>query len=337
MTKEKRTKSFLGFKKIHLIYFLILIFTNFIMLNLILHAENSSLRKMKIPEPSVGKDAIIAWQEKVRSELLKRLSLPDIKPMSFDEKKIKEEKEEGWELEEIEIQSTSQRRIRICLVVPINTESKKYPAVVCIHGHGGNRYSAFEKEPTPYHGFGRVLAQKGFVVITTDVGQHEVYEKDRTLMGERLWDLMRCVDYLGKLPFVDTSRIGCAGLSLGGEMAMWLGAIDTRIQATVVCGFLTYMDQMEKNHCLCWKFEGLRELVNFPDIYALIAPRALQCQNGEKEPPDQFPPSLAQKAWREIIPVYKTFDAEDKTELVIHSGGHEINIGTMMKFLKEHL
>lgn len=337
MTKVKRTKSFSGFKKAYLICFLILIFTHFTILNITLHAENNSLRKMKIPESSVEKDTIMLWQEKVRSELSKCLSLPEVKPISFDGKKIKEEIQKGWKLEEIEIQSTSQRSIRICLGVPINTESKKYPAVVCIHGHGGNRYSAFEKEPTPYHEFGIKMIQNGFVVITTDVGQHEVYEKDRTLMGERLWDLIRCVDYLTILPFVDTSRIGCAGVSLGGEMSMWLGAMDTRIKATVVCAFLTYMDQMEKNHCMCWKFEGLRELVDFPDIYALIAPRALQCQNGEKEPPDQFPPSLAQKAWIEIIPVYKVFNAEDKAELVVHPGGHEINIDAMMKFLKEHL
>ncbi len=43
----------------------------------------------------------------------------------------------------------------------------------------------------------------------------EVYEDGRLLMGERLWDLMRCVDYLRSLPTVDSKRIGCAGLSLG--------------------------------------------------------------------------------------------------------------------------
>ena len=55
-------------------------------------------------------------------------------------------------------------------------------------------------------------------------------EKDRTLMGERLWDLMRCVDLLLSLEDkVDRGRIGCTGLSLGGEMAMWLGAMDSRV------------------------------------------------------------------------------------------------------------
>jgi len=64
------------------------------------------------------------------------------------------------------------------------------------------------------------------------VGQHVVYEEGRMLMGEWLWDLMRCVDYLVSLDEVDQSRIGCGGLSLGGEMAMLLGGMDERIRAT---------------------------------------------------------------------------------------------------------
>ncbi len=83
--------------------------------------------------------------------------------------------------------------------------------------------------PLPSAGkfFGTILAKRGYVTVSTTVSQHEVYEEGRLLMGERLWDLIRCVDYLESMPEVDRSRIGCAGLSLGGEMAMWLGARPT--------------------------------------------------------------------------------------------------------------
>jgi len=156
-------------------------------------------------------------------------------------------------------------------------------------------------------------------------------------MGERLWDLMRCVDYLESLPMVDKSRIGCAGLSLGGEMSMWLGAIDQRIKVTVSSGFLTYMDQMEQDHCMCWKFDGLRELVDFPDIYSMIAPRFLQCQNGLKEPPTAFVPELAKKALVEIEIIYEDFDQKNKVELIIHEGGHEIDLYPLLSFFENHL
>ena len=52
-------------------------------------------------------------------------------------------------------------------------------------------------------------------------------------MGERLWDVSQCVDYISTLKEVQAERMGCAGLSLGGEMAMWLGAMDPRMKVTV--------------------------------------------------------------------------------------------------------
>lgn len=223
------------------------------------------------------------------------------------------------------------------LVARPDTGAGPFPAVVCIHGHSGNRMTPFDPAKTAYKEFGAALARRGFVVIATDVGQHEVREQGRTLMGERLWDLMRCVDYLQSLPEVDPARIGCAGLSLGGEMAMWLAAMDTRIAATVSAGFLTMMNQMEQNHCMCWKFDGLRELADFPDIYALIAPRPLQCQNGRQEPETQFTVALAEQAIKEIMPAYADLGAPENAVLHVHDGGHEIDLDAMTAFLATHL
>lgn len=118
---------------------------------------------------------------------------------------------------------------------------------------------------------------------------------------------------------------------------MWLGAMDTRIRATVSCGFLTVMDQMEHNHCMCWKFDGLRELADFADIYSLIAPRALQCQNGRKEPETQFFVPIAENAMRDVARIYSDFGVPDKAALHVHDGGHEIGRDALVSFLERHL
>ena len=120
------------------------------------------------------------------------------------------------------------------------------------------------------------------------------------------------------MPEVDGCRIGSAGLSLGSEMAMWLGAMDERIAATVSSGFLTTMDHMEKNHCMCWKFDGLRELVYFADVYFLIAPQPLQCQNGLLEPVSQFYVPLARQAMEEIRIIYKDLGRPENVILDVH-------------------
>ncbi|NQT36119.1 MAG: acetylxylan esterase [Planctomycetes bacterium] len=234
----------------------------------------------------------------------------------------------------MEINTTPTRRIKIVLTLPTNARGP-FPAIVAVAGHGGTRHTCYVK--ASYHRCAHVLAERGYVTISTRVSQHEVHEEGRTLMGERLWDLMRCVDFLTSLEEVDPQRIGCVGNSLGGEMVMWLAAMDERVKATVSSGFLTEMDQMEKNHCMCWKFPGLRELVDFSDIYSLIAPRALLCQNGLKEPPSQFPVSIAREALKEIERIYRDFEQPTNVALVAHEGGHEIHLPSLLTFFEKHL
>ena len=233
---------------------------------------------------------------------------------------------------DIMLQVADDRRIPAILTLPRNAGPGPFPAVVCIHGHGSDRHTVYDTA-TVYHGFAEALAGAGAVTIAVDVGQHEIQRPGATLMGERMWDLLRTVDYLESLPEVDARRIGCAGLSLGGEMVMWLGALDTRIRASVSAGFLTVMNQMERNHCRCWLEEGLRELADFPDIYALIAPRALLCQIGREEPLSQFNTVIAERAFTHLHRVYEDLDATDKAQLTLHPGGHEIHLSTLMAFL----
>ena len=299
-------------------------------------AENP-VRSMKYTSRS-AKDAEI-WQNEVRAKLFSLLKMDDLiagrAGIPLNPQEILSEDNGNYLLKEIEFNSTGSRRIRVILTVPKNTNGK-FPAVISIHGHGGKSRSVYDKTSI-YKGFAAELASRNYVTIAPVVSQHEIYEKDRMLMGERLWDLIRCVDYLESLKEVDKKRIGCGGLSLGGEMSMWLGAMDTRINATLSSGFLTKMDQMEQNHCMCWKFPGLRELVDYADIYSLTAPRPLECQNGLKEPPADFTVPLAREALKEIEVIYSDFGKPQNVSLVAHEGAHEIDLPTLLAFFDKHL
>ena len=309
----------------------------FVCLGDVAPAQQPQLRSMQYSKGSAA--AAERWQREVRSRLVELMKLDDLvndRPqIALDPRVIGVEQFDAYRQQEVEINATSQRRIRVLATVPKNVDGP-WPAVVCIHGHGGNRRIVYDKRSV-YKGFAAELAARGYATASVNVGQHEVYEQGRTLMGERLWDVMRCVDYLAALPGVDAGRIGCGGLSLGGEMAMWLGGIDTRMAATVSSGFLTRMDQMEHNHCMCWKFDGLRELVDFADIYALTAPRALLCQNGVKEPASQFPPSIAREAMAEVRQAYVDTGKADNVALRVHDGGHEIDLPNLLAFFDRHL
>jgi pimeloyl-ACP methyl ester carboxylesterase len=300
-------------------------------------SQSSNLRQFKYTARTP--QASMKWQEALRERLFKILKINDLvdhkQTIPFAKQTLVTEDRGPYTQMEIEINSTKTRRIQALVTIP-QSQHDPFPAVVCIHGHGGVRHTVHDAS-TIYKGFAAALAKQNYVTIAVNVGQHNVYEAPRILMGERLWDLMRCVDFLCEDRRVDSSRIGCAGLSLGGEMAMWLAAMDPRIRATVSSGFLTTMDQMEQNHCMCWKFPGLRELVDYADIYSLIAPRALQCQNGLKEGPRDFYVPLARKAMQEIKVIYMDLDQADNVELDIHEGGHEIDLPNLLTFTGKHL
>lgn len=305
-----------------------------------------------------SEESAVAWQKEVRAKLFDLLELNDLvrskSSIAFNAKELSSADKSMYRVREMEINSTPNRRIRIIMTEPISKDDPvpaspmRFPAVVCIGGHGSNLYSPYDtttiaKEDRRagtdgiYKGFGTALASMGYVTISTTVSQHEVYEKGRLLMAERLWDLMRCVDYLQSMPEVDDRRIGCAGLSLGGEMAMWLGAMDERIAATVSAGFLTVMDHMEQNHCMCWKFDGLRSLVDFADIYSLIAPRPLECQNGMLEPQSQFYVPLAREAMEQVRLIYRDMNRPENVILDVHNEGHVIDLPALIYFFEKHL
>ena len=291
------------------------------------------------------------WQKDVRAKLFQLLKMDNSiqrrSSIPFGAKEISRADKGAYHIMEVEINSTSSRRIRVVVTIP-SSKIKPVPAVVCIGGHGSDLYSPYDpetiaglgprkKSDSIYKRFGTVLAETGYVTISATVSQHKVYEKGWLLMAERLWDLIRCVDYLQSIPEVDDLRIGCAGLSLGGEMTMWLGAMDERISAIVSAGFLTTMDHLEQNHCMCWKFEGLRGQVDFADIYSLIAPRPLQCQNGILEPVSQFYVPLARQAMEEIRVIYKDLSKPENVVLDVHKGGHVIDLPGLVYFFDKHL
>ena len=299
-------------------------------------SRDQKLRSMKYSTRSAKKAEL--WQREVREKLSALLNITDLqanqKNIPLDPKEIRTENRGDYMLKEMEISSTPTRRIRILVTCPL-LSTGPWPAVVCLHGHGGKPTSVYEKD-SPYKAFADELARRNYVTVAPVVSQHEVYEAGRTLMGERLWDAIRCVDYASSCFSVDSLRIGCAGLSLGGEMAMWLGAIDQRIKATVSAGFLTRMDQMEQGHCMCWKFPGLRELVDYADIYSLIAPRPLMCQNGLKEPPTDFTVELARAALKEIEVIYYNYSHAENVTLVAHPEGHVVDVQSLLLFFKKH-
>ena len=263
------------------------------------------------------------WQKAAREKLFATM-MGGAKPKSvrLDPKILSRTNglDDNYVLEELSLQTLPDRRVHAWIAVPKERKGK-VPAVLALHGHGGSGKEIVRGESLYW--YGRELAKMGYVIISPDIGQHELQHTNWTLMGERVWDALRCLDYLETRPEVDKKNFAVAGLSLGGETTMYVAAMDTRIKAACSSGWLTTIENMKHGHCPCWNFTGLEQNFDFADVFACVAPRPLVLEIGEKErAPGGFPVGVARSAFEQIVPAYRVFDAEKNLVLDIHPAGH---------------
>jgi hypothetical protein len=264
-----------------------------------------------------------AWQEQARAKLFALLmggNRPVAVPLDPQVLRRIDVPEGGYRLEELSLQTLPDRRAHVWLALPQNRRGRT-GAVLALHGHGGTGEDVVRG--TGLYWYGRAWAEMGYAVISPDIGQHDLQHAHWSLMGERVWDALRCVDYLVTRPEVDPRRLVVAGLSLGGETAMYVGALDKRLRAVCSSGWLTTVANMQTGHCPCWNFPGLEAHFDFADVFACVAPRPLVCEIGEQErAPGGFPLNIARGAFTEIQQAYRAWQAADRAVLEVHPGGH---------------
>lgn len=266
------------------------------------------------------------WQADAR-ETLFRLMMggrrPDPVPLEPKVAQRVEVPASGCVLEEVTFASLPDRRVHAWVSSPARPRGR-VGAVLALHGHGGTGEQIVKG--LGLYWYGRAFAEQGYVVISPDIGQHDLQHPDWSLMGERVWDALRCVDYLLTRPEVDPERLVVAGLSLGGETTMYVAALDPRLKAACSSGWLTTVANMKQGHCPCWNFPGLEEHFDFADIFACVAPRPLVLELGEKErAPGGFPVSTGRLAFEGIQRAYRVLGAERQLALAVHPAGHVFN------------
>ncbi|MCC6730012.1 MAG: acetylxylan esterase [Chthonomonadales bacterium] len=277
---------------------------------------------------AASKGDALAWQRACRRKLFETMmggSQPRRVPLAPQTLRRVEVPAGGYALEEVTIQTLPDRRAHLWLAVPLSPR-RRGPAVLALHGHGGTGEQIVRGQGLYW--YGRALAEMGYVVAAPDIGSHDLQHPGWSLMGERVWDALRVVDYLASRPEVDAGRMAVGGLSLGGETTMYVAALDERLKAADSSGWLTTVANMRNGHCTCYDFPGLAPNFDFSDIFGCIAPRPLICEIGERErAPGGFPVGVAREAWSGVQAAYRAFGAEDRASLAIHPGGH-VFVGT---------
>jgi dienelactone hydrolase len=145
----------------------------------------------------------------------------------------------------------------------------------------------------------------------------------QTMIGWRVWDTMRTIDWVQTRRELDATRLGCVGISGGGTCTQFTAALDSRIQAAYISGYLnTFRDSiMSVKHCIDNYVPGILNWAENYDVASLIAPRFLFSEGGDRDP--IFPVNATMEAFRRVKKVYETLGVPARAEQEIFSGEHE--------------
>jgi dienelactone hydrolase len=293
-----------------------------------------------------------AWQAETRAflaEVLYNGAPPEAVPLAPEFGKA--ETRENYQLTEVKFHDRPGHLTTGYLARPRHPAGAKLPAVLALHGHDFRAYETFNPKNMYY--YGDLLAKKGYIVLALNIEHQDLdYVPGKRLhfewplpknipfpyMGQRVWMAKRGIDLLQAQPDVDPEQIGVVGLSNGGVSTMFVAAMDDRIKLAVASGNLIMHHRMWHTnliHCRCQYLDKLDGVLDYYDIFALIAPRPLVVQSGKKDP--IFPIKSANEAYTYIAQAYKIAGAPEKVTHDVHPGPHvfvaEVPVAGFDKYL----
>ena len=322
------------------------------------------------------------WKRQAKAKVLECMMASPRQADSYSMNIISQEQREGYKAMKIEFNVNAYSRIRAYILVPEG--DGPFPAINLLHDHGGHLFIGKEKMIRPiddnaevtddarmwserlYDGqyMGDYLASKGYVVFSADApmwgergreegvdrSKYDIIAGNMMMLGRDLSAFMTYDDisgthFLSTLPYVDSSRIGCAGCSMGGYRAWMLSALsdDIKVGASI-CWMTTTMVQMSVKdkkkeyggfaNCI----PGLRQYLDYPHIASLACPKPMLFINGTQD--HLFPVDGTREAFSIMQETWKSQNAADKisTELwdIPHSCGKSVQ-QRVLEFFQQHL
>lgn len=140
-------------------------------------------------------------------------------------------------------------------------------------------------------------------------------------------DDQRALDYLASRPEVDSTRLGCAGLSGGGLRTVMLTGADERIQCSVCVGMMcTWRDYLlNKSYTHTWMcyIPGIAPDLDYPEILGLNVPNPVLVLNNRQDALFTLPEM--ERADRILTDVYRKAGAADRYRASFYDGPHKFD------------
>ena len=248
---------------------------------------------------------------------------------------------------------------RIPAIAQSRLDVTDQPAILVLPGHtpardSGLRQLVFDKD-SYQHAAATALAVAGFTTLTFElrgfgllgglaaVGHHQIaydaLQNGSFYKALVLDDAAQALVLLKTLPSVDPQKIGVAGASLGGELAVTLGALDSSISAIAFSSYGGHVGPFPRSggqdktviH-YCHIIPGQSSFLRQEDMVLLLAPRPTLGLRGARDfgaEPDYLP--SIQSVWRLFS------DAAPFEFSVVLDHGHEFFVEQTRAFFERTL
>ena len=305
-----------------------------------------------------------SWQQRLQPKLIELLGDTPKQKADLNARSLWSRKNELGSIEKIVF--TSEPRSDVPAYVCIPKDFKKpHTWLISVQGHSTGMHNSIgvelEDEKTAkeiegdrdfaVHSMKRGVAalcieQRAFgyrseQVLSKNTGCHDASMHalmiGRTLIGERVYDVDRAIDYLLTREDVDPARIGIMGNSGGGTITMFASATLPRLSfAMPSCYFCTFRDSiLAVYHCMCNYVPGLYKVAEMADIMGLFAPKPVIIVAGKTD--SIFPIEATKKAYKELQNIYDAAGASDRCHLVVGAEGHRFYADDAWPVLEDEL
>lgn len=255
-----------------------------------------------------------------------------------------------------------------CYILIPDQNKSKYPVVITLQGHStgfhnsiGEKKFEEDEEYQPRCQFAIQAVKQGYVALAieqrgmgcrsaTNTPSRRVhlnpnrggcyYEAvtasllDRTIIGERCWDVSRAIDMLANFPQADVTKIAITGNSGGGTASYYATCYDKRIgicmPSSAFCPFKESI--LRFYHCACNYIPHAYTYFDMQDLACLIAPRPLTIVTGQLDP--SFLVDGVKRGYETVEQIYAKEKALSNCKLIVTPKGHWWNVDIMWEEMK---
>lgn len=164
-------------------------------------------------------------------------------------------------------------------------------------------------------------------------GEHEHVMSKSLMSAGTTWagvffaEDKKALDVLCARQDVDTTRVGCAGLSGGGMRTVFMGGLDERIKCAVCVGFMTTWKDLilHKSYTHTWMtyVPILPNELDFPEIFGLRAPLPTMVLNDIDD--DLYTLPEMKRADKMLSDVYAKAGASERYKCSFYPGPHKFD------------